>query len=99
MHISSVRFKPKKQNKTEFINYLKTFKTSNYKGCKRPLVIDAGERMMSFVEWENENCLSAERENLIKFLDGCRHMLEELSPELGVTDPISGPLIIENNLK
>ena len=55
MHISSVRFKPKKQNKTEFINYLKTFKTSNYKGCKRHLVIDAGERMMSFVEWEKFN--------------------------------------------
>ena len=53
--------------------------------------------MMSFVEWKSESSLSLERENLIKFLDGCRYMLEELSPELGVTDPISGSLIIENN--
>ena len=90
MYISSVRFKPKKQYKTDFINYLKTFNPTKYEGCIKHLVIDAGERMMSFVEWKSESSLSLERENLIKFLDGCRYMLEELSPELGVTDPISG---------
>jgi hypothetical protein len=52
--------------------------------------------MMSFVEWESEESLVSERDNLIKYLDGCRHMLQELSPDLGVTDPISGPMIIEN---
>ena len=96
MYVSSVRFKPKPVSKDEFIKYLKTFTPSNYKGLKRHIVIDAGERMMSFVEWESEESLVSERDNLIKYLDGCRHMLQELSPDLGVTDPISGPMIIEN---
>jgi hypothetical protein len=29
------------------------------------------------------------------FLDKLRHMLEEISPDLGVTDPASGTVIIE----
>ena len=65
MHISSVRFKPKPESKDEFIKYLKTFTPSNYKGLKRHIVIDAGERMMSFVEWESEESLVSERDNLI----------------------------------
>jgi hypothetical protein len=33
------------------------------------------------------------RPNLIKFLDTLRPTLAEISPELGVTDSISGPII------
>jgi hypothetical protein len=32
---------------------------------------------------------------MIEFLDSLRHTLEELSPELGVTDPYSGSVVIE----
>ena len=32
---------------------------------------------------------------LIKFLDTIRPMLEEISPVLGVTDPVSGPVVAE----
>ena len=34
---------------------------------------------------------------MIAGLDSVRLMLEEISPELGVTDPVSGPVIMENN--
>jgi hypothetical protein len=30
---------------------------------------------------------------MIEFLDSMRDLLEELSPELGVTDPVSGPIV------
>ena len=32
---------------------------------------------------------------MIDFLDSIRHTLEELSAELGVTDPYSGTVVIE----
>ena len=35
------------------------------------------------------------RPKMIEFLDSLRHTLEELSPDLGVTDPHSGTVIIE----
>ena len=35
------------------------------------------------------------RPKMIEFLDTLRHTLEELSPDLGVTDPHSGTVVIE----
>jgi hypothetical protein len=34
--------------------------------------------------------------DMISLLDQTRDMLEELSPELGVTDPVSGNVIFES---
>ena len=39
--------------------------------------------------------MDAEMESMIGWLDTVRDMLEEISPELGVTDPVSGPVIWE----
>ena len=33
---------------------------------------------------------------MIAGLDTVRPMLEEISPELGVTDPVAGPVILES---
>jgi|TARA_B110000196_G_C20967043_1_gene576797 hypothetical protein len=46
-------------------------------------------------EWNSEDDIINAKPKMIKFLDSLRHMLEELSPELGVTDPYSGTVIIE----
>ena len=35
------------------------------------------------------------KKEMIKFLDSLRHTLEELSPDLGVTEPHSGTVVIE----
>ncbi len=32
---------------------------------------------------------------MTSFLDTMRHMLEEISPELGVTDAVSGPVVVK----
>ena len=32
---------------------------------------------------------------MIALLDNSRHLLEELSPHLGVTDPVSGTVVFE----
>ena len=46
-------------------------------------------------EWKSEEDIAKARPQMIEFLDSLRHTLEELSPELGVTDPYSGSVIIE----
>jgi hypothetical protein len=35
---------------------------------------------------------------MIALLDSARHLLEELSPELGVTDPVSGTVVFEKQI-
>ena len=38
------------------------------------------------------------RPQMIGLLDSTRHLLEELSPELGVTDPVSGTVVFEKQI-
>ena len=44
---------------------------------------------------ENEKALIDARLKMIEKLDKLRKYLEEISPELGVTDPVSGPIFCE----
>ena len=43
----------------------------------------------------SEDDIAKARPKMIEFLDTLRETLEELSPELGVTDPYSGTVVIE----
>ncbi len=57
------------------------------------------ERHYCFVGlWESEEKLVAARPHMIKHLDSVREFLDEISPELGVTDPVSGPVLIHSIL-
>ncbi len=46
-------------------------------------------------EWNSEDDIAKARPKMIEFLDKARHTLEELSPDLGVTDPHSGTVVVE----
>ena len=46
-------------------------------------------------EWNSEDDIAKARPEMINFLDSLRHTLEELSPDLGVTEPHSGTVVIE----
>ena len=46
-------------------------------------------------EWNSEDDIAKARPKMIEFLDTLRHTLEELSPELGVTEPYSGTIRVE----
>ena len=53
-----------------------------------------GERSYCFVGlWESEERLVAARPQMIEHLNKVRDLLEELSPDLGVTDPVSGSVV------
>ena len=46
-------------------------------------------------EWNSEDDIAKARPKMIEFLDSLRYTLEELSSDLGVTDPHSGTVVIE----
>ncbi len=45
--------------------------------------------------WESEDAVVAARPAMIVSLDTARHMLDEISPDMGVTDAVSGPVVVE----
>jgi hypothetical protein len=48
--------------------------------------------------WENEEKMANAGPQMIGLLDSTRHLLEELSPKLGVTDPASGTVVFEKQI-
>ncbi len=46
-------------------------------------------------EWKDMEALAAARPKMIGTLDSFRHVLEDLGGGLGVTDPVSGPVVLE----
>ena len=52
---------------------------------------------MAVGAWESEDAMVNARPAMIGNLDQMRDLLEEISPELGVTDPRSGKILLEWN--
>jgi hypothetical protein len=46
-------------------------------------------------EWSDMEALAAARPNMIATLDTFRNTLEDLGGGLGLTDPVSGPVVLE----
>ena len=78
----------------EYLEINKSFE--NLPGQKMSRLFKTGDRTYCFIGiWESEEAIAAQRENMIGNLDKVRHLLEELSPELGVTDPVSGTVVLD----
>jgi quinol monooxygenase YgiN len=91
---SSVRFRVKPGKSEAFIEHVNN--VPHFDGASFQRVVRTGDRtFLTFTEWESEDKLAAARPVMIAFLDTFRDNLEELSPDLGLTDPVSGPVIIE----
>jgi hypothetical protein len=59
-------------------------------------LIKTGERSYCIIgEWADMADLAAARPNMIATLDSFRDTLEDLGGGLGVTDPVSGPVVLE----
>ena len=59
--------------------------------------IQTGSNHMCIVgEWKDGDSIAKARDKMIAGLDTVRPLLEEISPALGVTDPVSGPVIMES---
>ena len=68
---------------------------SNWPGLKHANIIKTGERTFCIIaEWTDMESLANARPNMIATLDSFRDTLEDLGGGLGVTDPVSGPVVL-----
>ena len=65
-------------------------------GLRKAAMVKTGERTYCFIgEWDNMDSIVKSRPDMIKDLDTMRDHLEDLGGGLGVTDPVSGPAVVE----
>ena len=86
-----VRFKLK----SDYVDkYFEIINKTNFEGMTQRYIAKTGNYDYCFVGiWKNEEAIAAQRSAMIAHLDEVRAFMEELSPELGVTDPVSGPIV------
>jgi hypothetical protein len=67
----------------------------NFKGFVGGRLIKTGDRTFCIVaEWRSFDALAAARPEMIAMLDSLRDLLEDLGGGLGVTDPVSGDVVV-----
>ena len=86
-----VRFKLK-QGCVE--KYFEIINKTDFEGMTKRYIAKTGDYDYCFVGiWESIEAIAAQRSKMITHLDVVRGFMESLSPELGVTDPISGNIV------
>lgn len=67
----------------------------SWPGVRHANIIKTGEQRYCIIaEWDSMEALVAGRPQMIATLDGFRHTLEDLGNGLGVTDAVSGPVVL-----
>ena len=91
-HTNVVRFLVKEGQQQAFEELFKS--TRPWEGLTLQVLAKTGERSyVSYGLWEGETAMIKARPSMISLLDSARNLLDEISPEMGVTDPVSGPVI------
>ena len=89
-----VRFRVKPGCEQAFIDAHKQAKPA-FKGWRGGALIKTGERTFCIIgEWPSLQRLAAARPQMIGLLDTFRDTLEDLGGGLGVTDPVSGEVVV-----
>lgn len=92
---NAVRFKVRPGRDEEFLDAHRRLEP-DWPGLRRAHVIRTGEHDYCIIaEWDDMDALAAARPQMIATLDGFRACLEDLGGGLGVTDPVSGPVVLE----
>lgn len=86
-----------KAKQGEFDNVLKIFSEERkFDGLLQNFIVKTGsDTCCSVGVWESEDHIIQARPQMIEWLDSVRDKLEVLSDDLGVTDPVSGPIVHE----
>lgn len=94
--INVVRFRVKPGLEDEFVKLYQDSQPS-LAGMRKFSLIRTGDRSYCLVgEWDNMDCIVNARPALIERLDGMRRFLEDLGGDLGLTDPVSGEVVVEH---
>jgi len=86
------RVKPAREN--EFLEAHERI-AGAWPGLRQANIIKTGDRTYCIIaEWEDMDSLVKARPEMISALDTFRDMLEDLGSGLGVSDPVSGPVVL-----
>jgi hypothetical protein len=90
-----VRFRVKSGREQEFLDAHRNVQ-ADWPGLKKVNMIKSGERSYRIIgEWADMTDLVAARPKMIATLDTFCDTLEDLGGGLGVTDPVSGPVVLK----
>ena len=91
---NAVRFKVKPGREQEFVDAHRRIE-ADWPGLRHANIIDAGDGGYCIIaEWDDMDSLIAARANMIATLDTFRDVLEDVGGGRGVTDPVSGPVVL-----
>jgi len=92
---NAVRFRVKPGRDQEFLDaHRKTAR--DWPGLRHVNLIKTGERTYCIIgEWTDMEALAKARPEMIATLDSFRDTLEDMGGGIGVTDPVSGPVVLE----
>jgi hypothetical protein len=89
-----VRFRVKSGSEQRFLDAHRAMRPE-LKGFISGSMIKTGDRTYCLVvEWRSFQSIVAARPTMIGMLDSMRDMLEDLGGGLGVTDPVSGEVVL-----
>ena len=92
---NAVRFRVKPGQDREFIDAHRRAE-ADWPGLRHVNLVQTGDHSYCIIaEWDDMGALAAARPNMIATLDSFRDTLEDLGGDLGVTDPVSGPVVLE----
>lgn len=94
-----VRFRVKPGEEPRFLDYHRSARPE-LKGFIGGSIVKTGEQTYCLVaEWRKFQNIVDARPQMIAMLDGIRDALEDLGDGLGVTDPVSGDVVLKLAVK
>jgi hypothetical protein len=93
---SAARMRVKPGREKEFLDKNRAAAGGDSKGFRKGALIKTGDRTYCFIgEWDSFDDIVAARPRMTTILDQFRDLLEDLGGGLGVTDPVSGEVVME----
>ena len=91
---NAVRFKVKPGREQDFLDAHRGI-GADWPGLRHAQIIDSGDGGYCIIaEWDDMAALAGARAEMIATLDSFRDTLDELGEGRGVTDPVSGPVVL-----
>lgn len=93
-----VRFRVKPGKEADFVAAHNVPLPAGMTGLRRNSLVKTGDRTYCLIgEWGSFQDIVAARPAMIQMLDTMRALLEDLGSGLGVTDPVSGEVVVETS--
>jgi antibiotic biosynthesis monooxygenase (ABM) superfamily enzyme len=91
---NAVRFRVKAGREQDFLDAHRNV-LADWPGLVHANMIKTGDRTYCIIaEWTDMDALARARPQMIATLDSFRDTLEDLGGGLGLTDPVSGPVVL-----